>query len=107
MRFGWEAQLVQGPMEDGTRVFLWLPKRDGADLVIGFGESGRPIIETVAEGVQPDFDGLLFPMDAVSAIARAAAPGPSEDVTKELRAALSTEQMRVDRVLDELLGRTT
>ncbi len=103
MRFGWEAQLVQGAMEDGTRVFLWLPKKDSAELVVGFGESGHPIMQKVAEGMEPDFRGLLFPMDAVEAIARAAAPGPSEDVVAELRAALSTEQTRVDRVLGELL----
>jgi hypothetical protein len=85
-----------------VRVFLHRRLGDAIEVVTGFDEAGRPVVERHEVDVAPDFRGLLIPAEAVAALAEVVKPGPGEAEVARLEEALAVERGRVDAMLQAM-----
>ena len=97
----WKAHTAEDWTVGGTRLVLFRRVGDDTEVIVGFDEFGRAIVERTAAGHTStgEFYGLLLPRDAVEAIATRVNPGPSKAEVTRLEEALAIERKRVDDVL--------
>lgn len=101
----WRAHVsedYEAMVMDARRVIFHRRLGDGGEVIVGFGESGHPIVESRDPNTVSDFRGLLIPPDALEALAELLKPGPSRGEVARLEESLAVERRRVDDLLARL-----
>lgn len=101
---GWRCQLIDDFSLGGQRIAIY--RHDGDTLVYltDWDERGTPMIKALPMNESADTSKLPWlPYDALTALAEAVRPGPTQAEVKRLEDALLFERARVDRLLNALI----
>lgn len=96
-RWGWRAEIVQEPMRDANRLFIF--RYVGGSLCEALIGSDVTFQQFDQLQATPDGAGILLPQDSWRAITEIVDPAPNGAEVRRLEEALATERQRVDAFL--------